>query len=62
MTTVNGVVAKVSAVVKDYRKSNLFLGILQSFLSGTALLRAYVLGTEANGPTYVKFLTGASGR
>jgi sodium transport system permease protein len=54
MTMVNGFVALVCTFAKNYRESNLFLGILQLLLPGLALLTTF--GVDATPPLVVYML------
>ena len=56
MTAANGLVAAVCTFAKNYRESNLFLGVLQLLLPGLALLSTF--GAGATPPLAVYVLPG----
>jgi sodium transport system permease protein len=58
MTMANGFVAAVCTFAKNYRESNLFLGILQLLLPGLALLATFGIGARPPLVTYALPVVG----
>ncbi len=58
MTMTNAFVAAVCAFAKNYRESNLFLGVLQLLLPGMALLAVFGVGASPPGAVYALPVVG----
>ena len=53
MTAANGLVAAVCTFAKNYRESNLFLGVMQMLLPALALLSTFGVGATPQLAVYV---------